>query len=104
MKTDFVIAYITAPSEEVAAKLSKELLEARLIACANLFPIKSIYRWEGKITEDSECVLLAKTTEDLYEKLREKVEKIHPYSTPCILKIPAIANTKYFDWLLSEVR
>lgn len=74
------------------------------MACANIYDdVKSIYRWESEIVEEKECILIVKTTEDKFEKVKKEVEKIHSYSVPCIVKIPVEANEKYFNWIKNEV-
>lgn len=95
---NMVLMYITNPSREEARKISKKLLEEKLIACANIFPVDSMYRWEGKIAEEPEFVLIAKTTEENFRKAKVLVGNIHPYDVPCILKIPAEANESYLKW------
>lgn len=98
MKMIFV--YITNPDKKTALKISRELLKQKLIGCANIFPIESLYWWEGKIVEDKEYVLIAKTFDKNYEKIKKVVENIHPYSVPCILKIEIDkVNDKYLKWL-----
>ncbi len=101
---NFVFIYITNPSQEKATEIAKHLLEKRLIACANIFPISSLYWWEDKIADESEFVLIAKTTDENFEKVKREVEKIHPYSIPCIVKIPVSSNEKYFEWLKGEIK
>lgn len=102
---DFIFVYITNPNMEEAGKISRNLLEKRLIACANIYPdVNSLYWWEGKIAEDQECVLIAKTIEGNFEKVKAEIEKIHPYKTPCIVKIPVSSNKKYFEWLKGQLR
>jgi len=101
---NFIFIYITNPSKEKAKEIARHLLEKKLIACANIFPIDSLYWWEGKVTEDNEFVLIAKTTENKFEKVKDEVRKIHPYKIPCIIKIPVSSNREYFDWLKGEVK
>ncbi len=100
---DFVFIYITNPSKEKAAEIAKYLLKERLIACANIFSINSLYWWENTIADENEFVLIAKTTEENFEVVKREVEKIHPYSIPCIVKIPVSSNEKYFAWLKGEI-
>ncbi|MEK6808149.1 MAG: divalent-cation tolerance protein CutA, partial [Nanoarchaeota archaeon] len=69
------------------------------IACANLFPIKSIYWWGGKIAKENETVIIVKTNNKNFKKLESEVKKIHSYSVPCILKIDVEANEEYIGWL-----
>ena len=91
------VVYITCKGGKEAEKISRHLLEKKLIGCANMFPIKSMFWWEGKIDECSETVIIAKTLD--YEKVKEEVKKIHSYSVPCVLKIEAEANPEYVEWL-----
>jgi periplasmic divalent cation tolerance protein len=95
-----IFIYITNPTKRVAKKIAKHLLQKRLIACANIFPINSLYWWEGKICDEKEFVLIAKTVEKNFEKVKNEVEKIHPYSIPCITKISVTPNKKYLNWLI----
>ena len=99
----FIFVYITNENETEAKKIAKHLIEKRLIACANIFPISSVYRWKGKIEDTKEAILIAKTKKETYEKVKEEVKKIHPYKVPCIIKIDVEANKDYGDWLNSEV-
>ncbi len=101
---NFIFIYITNPSKEVAKKVAKHLLEKHLITCANFFPIESIYRWKGKLREEKEYVLIVKTLDKHFGRIKREVESIHPYSIPCIVKIPVSSNLKYFTWLKGEVR
>ena len=101
---NLILLYITNPSKEQAKKIVKHLLEKKLIACANIFPIESLYWWEGKIAEENEFVAIVKTTEKNFEKVKNEVEKLHPYTIPCIIKIPVRSNEKFFNWLKSEVK
>jgi len=101
---DFIFIYITNPSKEEARKIAKYLLKKKLIACGNIFPINSLYWWEGEIADENEFVLIAKTMEANFEKVKNEVEKIHSYAVPCVIKIPVSSNKKYFDWLRSEVK
>jgi len=98
------LIYITCKDKQEAKKISKALLEKRLIACSNMFPIESMYWWKGKIEEDNEIVILAKTKDKNYDKIKEEVKKLHSYEVPCILKIDAKANEDYQKWVDEEVK
>lgn len=100
---DFILVYITNPSKEEATKISRHLLSMRLIACANLFKINSLYWWQNEIVDEDEYVLIAKTIEENYERVKVEVEKIHSYSIPCVIKIPVSSNEDYFKWLKKEI-
>jgi periplasmic divalent cation tolerance protein len=101
---NFIFIYLTNPNQKEAKKIAKHLLKKRLIACANIFPIESLYWWQGKIAKEKEFVLIAKTIKNNFPKIKTEVEKIHPYKIPCIIKIPVSSNKKYFDWLKREVK
>lgn len=98
------VVLVTAPDEAVAEKLARTLVEERLIACANLVPkIRSIYRWEGKVHDEAEVLLVMKTRAEGFEALAARVKALHPYSVPEILQVPVQAGHQpYLDWVLAE--
>ena len=98
----FIVAYITHKDREHAVKVVEHLLERRLVACANIFPIESAYWWKGEVRNEREVVSLVKTRAENWEKLRDEVEGMHPYEVPCIMKLTACANEAYEDWINSE--
>jgi periplasmic divalent cation tolerance protein len=99
-----ILIYIPYPQRPLAKKTAELLIQKKLIACANILTIDSIYRWEGKIADEPEFVLLAKTVPENYDKVKAEVEKTHPYDLPCILKINAEANEKYLNWVKGELK
>lgn len=99
-----LLAYITCKDKKEAKRISLHLLKKRLIACANIFPIKSLYRWQGRIVEDKESVIIAKTSSKKYKKVQEEVRKTHSYQIPCILRIDADANKDYQRWMNKEIK
>ncbi|NOX71799.1 MAG: divalent-cation tolerance protein CutA [Candidatus Micrarchaeota archaeon] len=99
----FIIIYITHENEEEAKKIVGYLLERKLIACANIFPIKSMYWWNGKIEDASEIVSIVKTRKENWTKIKKEVLNIHPYNTPCIMKIEVEANKSYESWINKSV-
>jgi len=104
MKTTFI--YMTAGSRDEAAKIGKELVSARLAACVNILDnMSSVYLWQGEIQEDTEVVMIAKTTEDCIPQLIEKVESMHSYDCPCIVSLPVLGGYQPFlDWIAKEVK
>jgi periplasmic divalent cation tolerance protein len=98
------IIYITCPNIEEAKNIAKELLEKKLIACANMLPIESLYVWEDKLTEDKEIVLLLKTKQEKANIVEEEIKKIHSYDIPCILKLDAEANPEYNKWVEEQIK
>ncbi|MGB9561766.1 MAG: divalent-cation tolerance protein CutA, partial [bacterium] len=70
----------------------------------NILPVHSMYWWKGNLEEDSEDLLIIKTTEKLFEKLKHKVIEIHPYEVPEIMAIPVLAGyEKYLKWLSDSI-
>ncbi|HII72617.1 TPA: divalent-cation tolerance protein CutA [Candidatus Woesearchaeota archaeon] len=95
----FIIVYTTNKDEAEARKIAAHLLKKRLIACANFFPIGSMYWWEGRIQEDKEVVSILKAREEDWEAVKEEITSLHSYGCPCIIRLSADANKGYEDWL-----
>ena len=98
------LVYITCKDKKEAEKVSMHLLKKRVIACANIFPIKSMYWWEGKIVNGKENAVIAKTSDKNFKKVEDEVKKIHSYEIPCILRINADASRDYEAWAKKELR
>jgi periplasmic divalent cation tolerance protein len=92
---------MTSGSKSEAQKIGKALVESRLAACVNILDnMQSIYRWEEKIQEDSEVVLIAKTTQSLVSQLIDKVKSMHSYDCPCIVSLPVQDGyPPFLDWI-----
>ena len=100
---NFIIIYVTHKNMEEAEKITSALLNERLIACANFFPITSQYWWKGKIEKTEEVVSLLKTRTDNWDKVKSHIGKNHPYDTPCIIKVSEVeANVDYALWVNTE--
>ena len=100
----FIILYVTHENLKNAQKIASHLLQKKLIACANFFPIKSSYWWKGKIENSEEIVSLLKTRKENWEKVKSEIKKIHPYETPCIIKMNVEANEDYESWVNDETK
>ena len=98
----FILIYVTHKNLEEAKKIASVLLDKKLIACANFFPIESAYFWKGKIEDAKEYVSLLKTRKENWNKVKLEIKRVHPYETPCILKIEVEANEDYEKWVNSE--
>ena len=98
--------YMTAGSKSEAQKIGKALVESRLAACVNILEnMQSIYRWEEKIQEDSEVVLIAKTSDSLISRLIDNVKSLHSYDCPCIVSLPVLDGYgPFLDWVEAEVQ
>lgn len=88
-------------SGERAEALARTLLERRLAACVSLWPVRSHYRWQGRLERSDEVKLLLKVPHDRLEELRALVLELHGYDTPEWIQWPATAAGGYGDWLLS---
>ena len=100
----FIFIYITAGNRKEAEKIATHLLQKRLIACANMFPISSLYWWKGKIQNGKEYAVILKTVQKNYTNIKTEIEKIHSYKIPCIIQIPIKVNEKYGGWMRKEMR
>lgn len=98
------LVYITCKDKREAERISMRLLRKRLIACANTFPVKSMYRWNKKVIKDNENVVIAKAKDKNFKRIVAEVKKMHSYQIPCILKIDAEANKDYERWVNKEIR
>jgi periplasmic divalent cation tolerance protein len=96
--------YITASDAEEAKRIGRELVAARLAACANVFPqMTPIFWWDGQVQEDSEAVLIAKTRNDLVDTVIQTVTRVHSYDCPAVLVLPVGAgHAPFLDWIDAE--
>jgi periplasmic divalent cation tolerance protein len=100
-----IAVYIACKDKSQAQKISKNLLKTRLIACANIFPVQSMYWWENKIQEEKEYIIIAKTLKNKFKNITLLVKKLHTYKIPLIEQwdIDEV-DKKYLDWLQKEVK
>jgi periplasmic divalent cation tolerance protein len=96
-----IVVLVTCGSEEESLKIANALVEDRLAACVNLVaPIRSIYRWEGKIWDEKEWLLIIKTQKHRFEELERKVKSLHSYSVPEIISLPITEGSlAYLNWI-----
>mgnify|MGYP001030817742 CR=1 FL=1 len=99
-KKKVVLVYITAKDGEEAKRIGRILIEEGLAACGNIFPIRSIYRWEGGIQEDEEVAMFIKTKAELVDEILKKVKEVHSYEVPCIVSFPIEKGcAKFLEWI-----
>ncbi|MCL5024545.1 MAG: divalent-cation tolerance protein CutA [Nitrospirae bacterium] len=96
-----IVVFITASNEEEAAKIALALVGERLAGCVNIVKgIRSIYRWQGKVEDEAEVLMIAKTRRELFGALSKKVKELHSYSVPEVIAFPvAEGSAEYLDWL-----
>ncbi|MEE2971035.1 MAG: divalent-cation tolerance protein CutA [Pseudomonadota bacterium] len=98
------LIYMTASNDAEARAIARILVQERLAACVNILAgMRSVYRWEGEIQEESEIVLIAKTRRDRVPALTDRVTEIHSYDCPCVVAIPIDGgNPDFLDWIDAE--
>lgn len=104
--SESIVVFVTCGSEEEALKIANALVEEHLAACANLVsPIRSIYRWEGKIWDEKEWLLIIKTQKQRFDELEKKVKSLHSYSVPEIVSLPIVeGSSSYLDWISENTK
>jgi periplasmic divalent cation tolerance protein len=102
--TDAIVVLTTVSSDDEAVKLVRELLDRRLIACGTLVPgARSIYRWQGKIADEHEVLLLLKTRSARVDQLQAAFRELHPYKVPELLVLSVDTGLeKYLEWINGE--
>lgn len=102
--TDAIVVLTTVATTDEGVTLLRSLLERRLIACGTLLPgARSLYRWEGKIADESEVVILIKTRSAMLHALEKAFGEFHPYKVPELLSLPVEAGLqKYLGWINTE--
>lgn len=103
-QTDPLVVLVTTPTAEKAAEIARAVVEARLAACGNVVPgLRSIYRWEGKVQDGAEALLVLKTTRARFDALRDRIVALHPYDVPEVLALPVEAGSAaYLAWIARE--
>ena len=98
---DVLLVFVTVPDADTGARIGRTLVEERLAACINLLPaVRSIYRWEGTLQDELETLCLIKTRRPSYDRLRARIEGLHPYAVPEIIAVaPAAGNAPYLRWI-----
>jgi len=104
--SDPIVVFVTCGSEEEGLKIANALVEEHLAACVNLIsPVRSIYRWEGKIWDENEWLLIIKTQKDRFEELEKKVKSLHSYSVPEIISLPiGDGSSSYLKWIKESTK
>lgn len=100
------VVLVTTPDDASAKKIANGLITKELAACVNIVPqITSIYRWEGKINEDSEVMMIIKTRTERVSELSKYVQENHPYSVAEVISLPIQnGNPTYLNWIGSTVK
>jgi len=102
--SDLRVVLVTAPDAECAEQLARALVEERLAACVNVVPgVRSFYRWQGRVQDAAELLLVAKTRAERGAALAARVKELHPYELPEVLELPAAGGSDaYLEWIRTE--
>ncbi|MGH7809236.1 MAG: divalent cation tolerance protein CutA [Candidatus Binatia bacterium] len=102
---EFIIVYVTTGSPAEGERIARTLVGEQLAACVNrTAPIQSVYRWQGKVEESQEELLIIKTRREMFPALDRRVRELHSYSVPEIIALPVLeGNAEYLRWLREQV-
>ena len=100
-----MVILCTCPDEETATRLASGLVEKQLAACVNILPgIRSIYRWQGTVSDDSEVLMMIKTLASQFDDLEKWLLENHSYDVPEVLALPAERiSADYLSWIEASV-
>jgi periplasmic divalent cation tolerance protein len=103
--TEKIVVFSTASSAEEAEKIARGLVGERLAACVNVVPgLRSYYRWQGKIEDSAEFLLVIKSTRKHFEALRTLLQKLHSYQVPEVIAMPVVDGAQnYLNWMDGEL-
>jgi periplasmic divalent cation tolerance protein len=106
LEQTYVTVIVTTANQQEAERIAQQLLELKLIACANIVnPVSSRFYWFGKIEKAEECLVLMKSRKDLFEEVAKTVKTLHSYEVPEIIALPIVNGSKaYLNWLNSCLR
>ena len=101
-----LLCLCACPDRDSAERIARALVGERLAACVNLLPgMRSVYRWQGRIEQADETLLLVKTTAQRYPALQARLPALHPYELPELVAVEAAAGLPaYLQWLADETR
>lgn len=101
----YYFAMTTIGNEDDAARVAKELVTRRLVACVNVIPgLRSFYQWKEELCDDKECLITMKTTADQVEAIKKLLPEIHPYELPELIFLPIEEGSDtYLEWITNSV-
>src|SRR5262245_17735307 len=104
MADEVLLIMSTFPDVQTAQRVVRQIVEERLAACANILPpVKSIYRWQGKVEESEESLVLIKTTVDRFAAVQTALRRLHPYEVPEVIALPIDRGLPdYLRWVVEQ--
>src|ERR1700676_1199555 len=99
--TDKIVVFSACASTEEGHQIARKLVDARLAACVTVTPgVRSFYRWKGAVEEAEECMLVIKSSRDVFDRLRLELEKAHTYEVPEVVAVAIVAGApNYLAWV-----
>ena len=103
--TDKVVILVTCGSLVEGRRIARALVKEKLAACVSVSsPIRSLYRWKGKLCDEAEVLLVIKTARQLFDRVRRTVERLHSYQVPEVICVPIIDGApNYLNWLTASL-
>lgn len=103
-RNDIVVILVTAPDASVAARIAREILERRLVACANIVPgIRSLYWWKEQLEESEEVLMVLKARRGDVPAIAERIRDLHPYDVPEVIATEVVGGLDaYLEWIGAE--
>ena len=105
--TNKIVVLVTCGSAKEARRIARAVVQQRMAACANIVatPVQSVYRWKGRVESAKEFLLIIKTTQSRFAKLKVEVKRLHSYDVPEIIALPiAAGGIDYLNWISESVK
>jgi periplasmic divalent cation tolerance protein len=101
MDPSVLVTFCTCPDAETAELIAETLVREQLAACVNQIPgVRSVFLWQGKVAQEAEILLLAKTSANRFAALAERLRELHPYELPEIIAVPVAEGLpEYLRWV-----
>lgn len=102
---DPILILVTAASKEEANFIGKNMVEERLVACVNIVPgVRSLYVWKGKLYDEGEVLLIMKSRQGLFDKIKDRVIELHSYEVPEVIALPVVGGSEdYLKWMEESI-
>ncbi|MBN2384960.1 divalent-cation tolerance protein CutA [bacterium] len=99
--TEYCTIMVTVPNNILATDIARALVQEKLAACVQILgPIRSFYRWQDKLCDDAELLVIIKTSLNKFEPIRDRIVTLHNYEVPEIIALPVIKGLdSYLGWI-----
>ncbi|NEQ35399.1 MAG: divalent-cation tolerance protein CutA [Okeania sp. SIO3I5] len=103
--TNYGVVFVNVTSLDEAKAIAKSLVESKLAACVNIFPVHSIYNWKGELCSEDSYNLLIKTNLDKFDILESKLRELHSDEVPEIIALPIVSGyAPYMQWMAEQIK